>query len=191
MGDFAACLRFTLLPENDGQPFHQEDGDPGGATAWGITYATFCTWRSYCGEARPTIDELRDISVLERDAIYRGIFWRELSGDDLPRGVDLMVFDFAVTAGVREASRCLQRTLGFSGAALDGQIGPDTLGTTAGRSVDGLIDDLARMQDAFYRTLLSFDRFGRGWGDRTTRRWTASLRMLQPAPPSGAVSKET
>lgn len=180
-GDFDACLAFTLRPENDGQPFHETPGDPGGATAWGITYATFCGWRRYRGLPTPTLDELRDITPAERATLYEIEFWHPIRGDALPRGVDLMVFDFGVTAGVGAASRCLQRALGFAGDELDGDIGPMTLGAVGRALPVVLIRDLADLQAAYYEALPGAQVFARGWLERTDRRQAAAVAMLRPS----------
>lgn len=71
-----------------------------------------------------------DIANLTRDqaaAIYQSDYWNKISGNALPSGVDIMVFDTAVNSGVGAASHLLQRAAGMSEADQDGDIGPKTL----------------------------------------------------------------
>lgn len=178
MTPFATCLAFVLRPENDGQPMHFSLHDPGGATAWGITFATFVGWCRKNGRPHPSVADLRDISVADRDAIYAEEFWNPLRGDYLPHGVDLMVFDFGVNASPRTSAMALQRALGFTGPDLDGDVGPMTIGATSKFPAFALIAGLADLQEAYYRSLPDFRRFGRDWLARTQRRRSASVAML-------------
>jgi lysozyme family protein len=82
--------------------------------------------------------------------------------NDLPHGIDLMVFDFGVNAGPRTAVKLLQRT---AGVLDDGSVGPRTL--TAVKAAGGLIDALVEGRLAYYRSLGGFPTFGNGWTNRT------------------------
>ncbi|MBF0858815.1 hypothetical protein HKD24_06255 [Gluconobacter sp. LMG 31484] len=60
-------------------------------------------------------------------AIARALYWRAVNGDQLPSGVDLLLFDFAFNSGVARASKQLQRVLCLDAPQIDGDIGEDTL----------------------------------------------------------------
>lgn len=168
--NFAACVGFTLLPANDGQPCHATSGDPGGATAWGITHATLSDWLG-----RPaTLDDMRALTAQTAAPIYRDRFWRPCGGDGLAAGLDLMVFDHAVTCGPADSVRLLQ---GVVGTAEDGILGPVTLAACACMDVSGLIAELSDEQAANYGGMGDFWRFGRGWLKRLERRRDAAIGM--------------
>jgi hypothetical protein len=105
---FADCLAFTLQAEGG---FVDNPADPGGATNMGVTLATFRQWLD---DPRAGAGQLRDMARSTAAAIYRGLYWNPLRADLLPPGVDLMVFDFGVNAGIWRSARLLQRAIGFS-----------------------------------------------------------------------------
>ena len=109
MGDFTRCID-VILAEEGGLSHHRRD--PGGLTKFGIS-----------SRAYPQLD----IARLTRDqavSIYRADYWTPIRGDDLPPGLDLLVFDTAVNMGVITAAMLLQDALGVT---MDGVIGPITL----------------------------------------------------------------
>ena len=108
----SACAFVVDRLEGGAQPVT----DSGGLTRWGISQ------RAYPGE---------DIAALTRPrafALYHRDYWRPLRADELPRGLDLLVFDAAVNQGVAQAVKLLQRVLRVSD---DGVLGPDTLGAAS------------------------------------------------------------
>lgn len=173
---FATCLAFTLVQEGG---YVDDPDDPGGATNMGITLATFREW-DHDPALGPT--NVQDMSRQTAASIYGALYWNTLQCPSLPPGVDLSVFDFGVNAGTRRSAELLQDTLGFPGDQVDGCIGPETLRAVLKADAAAVIDGLAVRQASFYRGLDEFDRFGQGWLDRTERRRTAALAMLQAAP---------
>jgi lysozyme family protein len=173
-GAFPACINFTLLPGDDGQPFHVTSNDPGGATAWGITRVTLSRWLQ-----RPaSVDDVRALTKASVQPIYEAYFWKTISGDKLPAGVNLMVFDHGVVAGEHESAIELQTELGFTGDDIDGDIGPITLRAVAARDPAALITALSVRQADHYRACANFVIFGRGWLARVDRRVAAGIAML-------------
>ncbi|HTV44899.1 MAG TPA: glycosyl hydrolase 108 family protein [Stellaceae bacterium] len=169
---FAICLAFTLREEGG---YVDDPADPGGATNMGITLATYRDWSADPGLG-PT--QIRDMTEQTARAIYRSLYWNPLRADALPPGVDLSVFDMGVNAGIWRSARLLQRALGFSGSALDGSIGPETLRAVSRFEARRLIDDLAARQADYYRSLNDYDSFGAGWLNRTEARRLAALAMI-------------
>ena len=150
---FKRCLAEVLKHEG-GWANHPRD--PGGATMKGVTFAVF---REYKG--RPvTKDELRNISDDDLEAIYRIGYWDKVRGNDLPAGVDLMVFDLAVNSGPARAVRFLQ---GAVGVTEDGLIGPKTLEAIKAVRAPEIVSSMEKRREAFFRSLSTFDTFGRGW----------------------------
>jgi lysozyme family protein len=67
----------------------------------------------------PDIDDVKSASQQEIETIYRASYWLPYA-PTLPSGLDLFFFDTAVTDGVPEATKALQRALGVGP---DGHIG--------------------------------------------------------------------
>ena len=55
--------------------------DRGGATMCGITYKTFCGWRSRKKQPQPSIDELRNITQEEWADIFIDLYWKKWKAD--------------------------------------------------------------------------------------------------------------
>lgn len=173
MADFARCLPFTLQEEGG---WSDDPADAGGPTMHGITLATLTAWRKAQDEhaAAPTAADLRAISDDEVRAIYATRYFNVIRGADLPRGIDLAVFDFAVTSGPREAALELQRALGMTGVELDGAVGPLTIARAAQANGRTLLVSLIAGEIEFYVAASGFPRFGRGWIARALRRLLAA-----------------
>ncbi len=173
---FDACLAFTLAQEGG---YVDDPHDPGGATNMGVTLATLRHW-GHDPALGPA--DVRAMTRQTAAAVYRALYWNALRGDSLPPGVDLSAFDFGVNAGTRRSAELLQRALGLADDQVDGCVGPETLRAAAAAGAAALIGALAERQAAYYRGLAEFDRYGRGWLDRTRRREQAARAMLQGAP---------
>ncbi|MDE2105499.1 MAG: hypothetical protein KGL39_50195 [Patescibacteria group bacterium] len=157
--NWPACIAFTLDEEGG---LCDTPGDPGGLTNFGISQ------RAY-----PDLD-IRNLTRAAAETIYGRDYWPKVSGDSLPAGVDLMVFDMAVNAGTRESAMILQRCVGVTA---DGIVGPLTLLAVKGTDLIGLIKSLRAAQLAFYESLDGWAEFGQGWTVRVQRRVEAALAM--------------
>lgn len=122
MNRFETCLSFVLSAEGG---LSDDPADRGGRTNLGITEGTLARAR------RDGITETERVDSLTRDvaaAIYRAYYWNACRCKDLPKPLDLAVFDAAVHMGTSAASRQIQRALNLLGAepplAEDGIIGP-------------------------------------------------------------------
>ncbi len=171
---FDACLAFTL-PEEGG--WADDPDDPGGATMKGVTFAAFQGWRSKQDLPPPTLDDLRDISDDELQAFYATGYWNTIRGHDLPRGLDLMVFDFGVNAGWHRSATFLQQSVGLTGRDVDGWIGPQTLAAAAKAAMRLTLVEVVARQLIHYASRPTFGKFGGGWIRRTNRRLLAAYDM--------------
>lgn len=129
----------------------EHPNDPGGLTKYGISQ------RAYPGE------NIRELTLERAKEIYRRDYWSRIRGDELPAGVGLCLFDYAVNSGVSQAVRTLQRVLGVT---IDGSFGPATLAAVMARPTRALIVDLQAERLLFLARLTTFDTFGRGWTRR-------------------------
>lgn len=134
--------------------------DPGGRTAYGITFRVYDAWRKKQGLPP------RDVFLITQDevaAIYKRDYWDAIKGDELPSGVDLVTFDYAVNSGVSRASKHLQAVLGLP---QDGFIGPATI--AAAKKNPGVWAALCDKRLSFLKFLSTWPTFGRGWSSRVS-----------------------
>ena len=154
--NFARSLELVLKSEGK---WSDDPRDPGGATMCGITIAVFSQY--LCHPA--TKDELRKISQHDIEEIYSHGYWLPSHCNDLPNGVDYMVFDFAVNAGIGRAAKTLQAALGVT---QDGILGPITMSVVGVSDPEILIRGFSDAKRVFYYSLRNFPTFGTGWLNR-------------------------
>ncbi len=153
---FQECVAFVL--KNEGG-FVDNPEDPGGATNMGITIGTLRAWRG-----QPvTVEDVRNLSQDEAISIYRANYWNPLKCDELPLGVDMVVFDFGVNAGIRRSAMTLQQVVGVTE---DGVIGPETLAAVSKQAPAKVVDSFGAARLAYYKQLKEWPEFGKGWTDR-------------------------
>jgi lysozyme family protein len=174
-GQFEQCLAFTLKEEGG---FVNNPADPGGATNFGVTLATY---RHFESNPELSVDDIRAISSDTVTAIYSTLFWNAMRCDAYAAGVDLMVFDEGVNAGCARSIRMLQAALGFLLDEQDGFAGPVTLGAAAKADTASLITSLFNRQASYYQSLPTFTTFGHGWMNRVNARHAAAMSMIQTA----------
>lgn len=92
---------------------------------YGITPAVLAEWLG--DPKRVTSVAMRELDTATYRAIANARYWRAVSGDQLPAGLDAMLFDFAFNSGVHRAASQLQVLVGLEGEDVDGDIGPRTL----------------------------------------------------------------
>jgi hypothetical protein len=119
----------------------------------------------------------------QASAAYRQWFWADIRGDDLPPGLDLVLFDYAVNSGPGRPIRALQ---GLLGVEADGVFGPRTLAGMLAlpRPCIGAVMAISAERLAFMRRAvdrrtdeLLWPSFGRGWQARVERIQRAALAM--------------
>jgi lysozyme family protein len=160
---WAACVAHVLKHEGG---FSEHHADPGGATKRGITRATLQAWR---GE-EVSVDDVQNLSEQEAREIYRANYWNGVRCDELPPGVDLMVFDACVMSGPKQAAKFLQRAAGMPEEAVDGVVGSRTLGAVQRHAPADLVEAIARQRDAFFDLIVQrkpqLQAFTNGWKSR-------------------------
>jgi len=140
---------------------HHEGGyvnhpkDPGGETNLGVTKRVY---EDFGGEK-----EMKDLTKADVEPIYKKNYWDRVKGDDLPEGLDLCIFDFAVNAGPGRAAKFIQRLVKTT---VDGGIGPNTLKCINDHvehyGVSTTIDQYQSERQNYYESLSNFETFGRG-----------------------------
>lgn len=88
--------------------------DPGGRTLQGIIQRVYDADRATRGLPRRLITPalIKDPEwAKERDAIYQRLYWEPCAGPELPRGLDYIVMDMCVNAGITRGWSMLMRAL--------------------------------------------------------------------------------
>ena len=145
--------------------FTDNPKDHGGATWSGVTQGAYDHWRLMHDLPEGDVCDATDIEIND---IYLYQYWQPVRGDDLPTGLDILVFDIAVNQGVVSAAKLLQRQL--PGVKVDGHIGLVTLNAArlvvATQGAHALIYKVHKARLAFWRRLKTWVTFGKGWTAR-------------------------
>lgn len=114
------------------------------------------------------------LTLDQAKAIYLEDFWTPSRCNDLPSGVDYLVFDAAVNHGKDRAIKLLQTAVG---AVPDGALGPRTMGRINSRKPQEIIEEFCVRRMMFYATIKTFNVYGLGWTRRAfhTHREAANL----------------
>jgi len=166
--NFSSSLEL-LLKHEGGYVNHPDD--PGGRTNQGITQRVY---EKFLGRD-VTEEEMKDMPPDKVFAIYKTQYWNRVRGDDLPTGVDLCVFDWAVNAGTSRAGKALQQ---IAGVPDDGIIGSQTVAATSKCDPAQVVEEISQKREDFYRGLRTFDTFGRGWLRRNDETRDEALRFI-------------
>jgi len=154
---FDECLPVILQFEGG---YIDDHVDHGGVTNKGITQRTYDAWHG-----SPFLD-VKDITDDEVATIYKENYWTEL-----PRLLDLCVFDAAVQHGKGKAIKFLQELIG---SGVDGVCGKNTLYAintyTLRHSTKELLQAYQARRRGFYKAIIAKDpiqqKFANGWENR-------------------------
>lgn len=169
---YPAALNFTLKYEGG---YVNHPNDPGGPTNYGITQNVLAGWRG-----RPVSStDVKNMPKSEAADIYRANYWRAVRGDDLPAGVDLVVWDYGVNSGPTRAIKALQSALSVNA---DGFIGAATIDAAFRADPESLVRAICAQRQRFIRGLNTYGTFGKGWERRIDACRALALSMVQRAP---------
>jgi lysozyme family protein len=172
--NFMPSLARVLVYEG-GKVDHPKD--PGGRTNKGVTQATFNAWMRRKG--LPTRD-VWTATDAEIGAIYKTMYWDRIKGDQLPAGLDFVLFDIAVNSGVGNSAKWCQRALG---CRPDGDFGPKTVDAILDdQDNDALIAKILSIRLGVLKSLNTYATFGKGWSARI-----ANVKKIGQAWASGSV----
>ncbi len=149
-------------------------GDLGGQTYAGIARVPNPDWEGWAlidkGETPPKEMVMR---------FYKTRIWDRVKGDDLPTGLDYLVYDFAVNAGPGQSAKLLQRAVGVTD---DGAIGNGTLGAVRAKEPAEVIAGFTQQKEAFYKALVERRpeqvKFIKGWLNRVAHSKEVAENML-------------
>jgi lysozyme family protein len=130
-----------------------------GSTMLGVTQYN---WEAHVGH-QVTHDQMRALTPADVEPLYKKKYWDVVRADELPSGIDYLVFDMGVNAGPGRSIKLLQAAVGVPA---DGGFGPMTMAAVQAAGPVKLIEDFSDAKEAFYRSLDSFTVYGTGWLNR-------------------------
>lgn len=161
--------------------------DPGGVTLEGIIQRVYDGYRTRKGRRiQPLTKAMRFTPAweVERNEIYKVQYWDAVRGDELPAGIDVVMFDSGIMSGPRQAILWLQRALRMNDC--DGHIGEATLSAIENHSDhDALVAEICARRLGFVQSLETWTDFGKGWAKRI-----ANLKQIGQAWATGSVGPQ-
>jgi lysozyme family protein len=112
--------------------------------------------------AYPSLD-IANLTLADAQAIAKRDYWDRITGDNIPYGTALSLFDFGYNAGVGEAVRVAQRALGLT---VDGVIGPMTKIRLVNEPVPVFAQAFRDARIAAYKLMPGWAHDGDGWTAR-------------------------
>ena len=166
--NFREALQAVLLHEGG---FVNHPKDPGGMTNLGVTKKVWEEWVGHpVGES-----EMRALTPEAVAPMYKKKYWDAVKGDELPSGLDYLMFDFAINAGPGRAIRTMQKAIGTNP---DGVVGPKTMQALKDADPTELIAKFSVEKELFYKALPTFATFGKGWLRRVDEAKSHAVTML-------------
>lgn len=161
--------------------------DPGGVTLEGVIQRVYDGYRKRKGRrTQPLTKAMRFTPAWqsERNEIYKVQYWDALRGDQLPAGIDIVMFDSGIMSGPYQAVLWLQRALRMNDC--DGHIGEATLAAIESHpDHDQLVAEICARRLGFVQHLETWDTFGKGWSARI-----ANLKQIGQAWATGSVGPQ-
>ena len=168
LSNFPASLALVLQSEGG---FVNHRNDPGGMTNLGVTRNVWRDW------VKRDVDEaeMRSLTPELVTPLYKARYWDACHCSDLVRGVDYAVFDCAVNMGPGRAAKLLQAALGVTA---DGSIGRATIAAATAADPAELLEAFSQGKEEFYKSLSTFQTFGKGWLNRVAHVQDAAEQMM-------------
>lgn len=167
--NFEACFKELLKHEGG---FSNHKSDPGGITNLGVTQKV---WQEWVMPKEVTEEDMRSLTPEMVKPLYKSRYWDACRCDDIASGVDYVVFDTAVNSGKVRAIKFLQSVVG---AVPDGAIGPVTIASANELGARLVVERFCDKREAFWRSLGTFDTFGKGWLRRGNEVRAKALEMV-------------
>ena len=160
IGEFEKALKRILKHEGG---FVNDPLDSGGITNLGVTKRV---WEEFVGHPVSEAD-MRALTPEIIAPMYKMKYWNSSYCEVLPKGLDYVVFDFAVNAGTGRSVKTLQSAIG---CVADGVIGPKTMAAINDAEPKNLIAKFSDARADFYQGIVARKpdqaRFIKGWLNR-------------------------
>lgn len=174
--NFNKCLALTLKEEGGFQNDPRDSGNHlpdgrAGCTNLGVTQAA---WEAFVGHPVSMAD-MKALTPEKVTPFYKQKYWNPVYADVLPSGVDYLLFDFGVNAGVGTSVKLFQQAIG---CVPDGVIGPNTIAVIKAADPKSLVEKFSDKKIAYYRGLKLFPVYGAGWLRRVQDVKSVALTMI-------------
>ena len=160
MSRFDECLKRILKHEGG---YSNDPLDSGGRTNLGVTQRV---WEEFVGHSVTEAD-MKALTPQKVGSMYKLKYWNPSYCEVLPKGLDYVVFDFAVNAGTGRSVKTLQQAIG---CVADGVIGPKTMAAINDANPKDLIAKFSDARADFYQGIVARKpdqtRFIKGWLNR-------------------------
>ena len=160
MSRFQECLARILKHEGG---YVNDPLDSGGRTNLGVTQRV---WEEFVGHLVTEAD-MKALTPEKIAPMYKLKYWNPSYCEVLPKGLDYVVFDFAVNAGTGRSVKTLQQAIG---CVADGVIGPKTMAVINDANPKDLIAKFSDARADFYQGIIARKpdqaRFIKGWLNR-------------------------
>ena len=160
IGEFEKALKRILKHEGG---YVNDPLDSGGMTNLGVTKRV---WEEFVGHPVSEAD-MRALTPEIIAPMYKMKYWNSSYCEVLPKGLDYVVFDFAVNAGTGRSVKTLQQAIG---CVADGVIGPKTMAAINDAEPKDLIAKSSDARADFYQGIVTRKpdqaRFIKGWLNR-------------------------
>lgn len=143
--------------------------DDGGPTQYGITQNS---WNAYCDDRDVPHSPVHLINLEEASNFYADCYWNPLCCNQLPDGVDFVLFQWAINheymgndgPAVKDLQLCV-------GATPDGVMGPETIKAVKSKDPKKVIECLLNRQVQWYINDAKVDADAPliGWENRVDR----------------------
>lgn len=165
MADFAPSFQ-KMIRNEGGFTLHKVAGDRGGLTYAGIAEKFHPDWEGW-NVVKHNENSMELTQMVFN--FYKKHYWDGVKGDDIKQQkVAESIFDFAVNAGVRTASKLAQLVVD---STPDGKIGPKTLERINQANEELFISNYALAKVSRYASIVNNNRsqgkFLLGWINRT------------------------
>jgi lysozyme family protein len=173
--NFEASLTLVLKSEGGFTTDTYDNGNKlpdgrAGSTNLGVTQAN---WEAFVGHP-VTWDNMKALTTETVAPFYKRKYWDVAHCDELPQGLDYLVFDFAVNAGVGRSIKTLQTAIGVTA---DGSLGPLSLSAINNLDPKLLIERFTDAKEKFYKALNN-PTYEKGWLARTAQVEKSALLMI-------------
>lgn len=171
LNNFEACL--NAFWTFDGAKIDAAPGE-NFATSYGVTQMSW----DHAIDMGIVSGDMNSAPVSDFAKVLKLNYWDANRCDDLPAGVDLMVFNDATLSGVTHAAKLLQRIVG---TVQDGEIGDHTVSLVKGYEPGSLVTWIAIADDEFLASLRTAPLYLHGWERREDYMKTLALKMIASA----------
>ena len=128
--------------------YSNHPNDKGGPTMAGVTLTTFKEFRKAKGLAAPTVNDLKNITAKEWDAVLRWHTWDRIKCDEFKsQWVAYLLADCCWMSG----RGYIKRVQSLYGLTADGIVGPKTLAKLNSLDQRALFNTLWKQRETFYR----------------------------------------